>query len=344
MKYMDGRMFQIGKVLCVMSLVMSLAISTTALVPPVAFGQDAIRFPEGFISLSERQEFSPYFFAVDKKRRILRVYENEGGLPKILLESPSDMGKKDGDKSKENDRRTPVGIYFLQSKLAPPEIPFNLYGKMAFTTDYPNVFDRRDDKTGSGIWLHAVPDFVALTRGSRGCVVVRNDVIEKLEKYVRLGQTPMVIFDEIAEVEPQEYLQERDRFLNFVETWRAAWQNEDVDTYIKFYDPTFATKDMNYRQWYRHKRRLKGLYKSIEVTLSKPLIIHNRDQVVIRLLQSYRSDRHEDFGEKTIHARYSPETGFRIIREDWEILPRPADWPTAVIPVRKAANTAPSTQ
>lgn len=300
---------------------------------------EAPSFPKGLVALSPRAEFSPYFFVVDKKRRFLRVYENKNGWPEQVVEVPSDLGKRDGDKMRENDHKTPVGIYFLQEKLTQPEIPFDLYGNLAFTTDYPNIFDRRQEKTGSGIWLHAVPDLIPLNRGSRGCVVVRNAVIRDLEKYVRLKQTPLVIHDELQEVSKEEYKQQRDQFLGFVENWRKAWQAEDVDSYIKFYDPTFKNAEMNYRQWYRHKKRLKGRYKSIEVTLSDPLIIHNRDQVVIRLLQHYKSDRHEDFGEKTIHARYSPENGFRIIREDWQAATTPADWHTVASTKRSLSTT-----
>lgn len=291
-----------------------------------AIGIEKQLYPEGLVSLSSRAEFSKNFFVVDKSRRILRVYQNENGLPKLMLEVPSDLGKRSGPKLKRDDFRTPVGIYFLQKKLTQPEIPFDIYGKLAFTTDYPNVFDKREQKTGSGIWLHAVPDQVPLTRGSRGCVVVRNAVVQKLADFVTLNQTPMVIFDKMTEVPLEDYQTERVEFLKFVEQWRTAWQNEDIETYIKFYDPTFFNAEMNYKQWYKHKKRLKGTYKSIRVDFSEPLILKNDGQVVIRMFQHYKSDLHEDFGEKTIHAHYSKETGFRIVREDWKPASQPADW------------------
>lgn len=300
-------------------LILSLSLPTSLLAAepalPPATGAEAL--PAGLISLSDESTFSPHFLLVDKKKRVLRVYKNEDGYPKRVLEVPSDLGKMDGDKMRENDHRTPVGIYFLQEKKTQPEIPFKLYGNLAFTTDYPNIFDRRAEKGGSGIWLHAIPDEIPLTRGSRGCVVVRNDVIQSLEKYVKLKDTPLVIFDEITEVPKPDYDKMRSKYVGFIETWRSAWQNDDVDAYMKFYDSTFANSNMNYRQWYRHKKKLKGLYKSIAVNLSEPLVINTRDQVVIRFLQHYKSDLHEDFGQKTIHARYSEEQGFQIIREDW---------------------------
>ncbi|MEZ0391840.1 MAG: murein L,D-transpeptidase family protein [Pseudobdellovibrionaceae bacterium] len=280
-------------------------------------------YPAGLIALSDQPEFASYSFVVDKSKRTLSVYEWKNSDLNVIAEYPADIGKKNGDKTKENDHKTPVGIYFLQREMTQPDIPFSLYGNLAFTTDYPNIFDKRDFKTGSGIWLHAVPDTVPLTRGSRGCVVVRNDIIKLLKQFVRLEQTPILIFDEVKYLKPDEYLTQKQKYLQDFENWRTAWEQQDVDTYIKYYDATFRNDEMNYRQWYRHKKRLKSLYSYIKVQLSPPLILQNKDQVVIRTVQRYESNLHKDYGIKTIHARLSPEVGFQIIREDWKALPDP---------------------
>lgn len=289
-------------------------------VPPVTPEAPPATYPEGLISFPADDRFAKYFFIVGKKERTLWVLEREGEKLKILENFETDIGKNQGEKTKANDHKTPTGIYFLQKHLTQPEIPFNLYGSQAFTTDYPNVFDKRDAKTGSGIWLHAVPDTVALTRGSRGCVVVRNDVIKKLAKYVLLGQTPLVIFNEVKFLSFEEHQNLRKKFLDFFERWKETWANQDVDSYIRFYDSTFKNDQMDYDRWYKHKKKMKALYSSIQVELSPPLIISNKDQVVLRTLQKYKSNLHEDFGEKTIHARGTPDDGlygFKIIREDW---------------------------
>lgn len=314
------------------------ALCSLSLVLIVAFGQIAHSetndplpqktpepetYPEGLISIPDNDHFSKYVFVVGKKERTLWVYERIGDQLKIIENFSTDMGKSDGEKTKANDHKTPTGIYFLQKKMTQPEIPFSTYGKLAFTTDYPNIFDKREAKTGSGIWLHAVPDSVPLTRGSRGCVVVRNNVIQKLQEYVKLGQTPLVIFNEVHFVTYEKHIELQKKFRDFFEGWRKTWEQQNVDSYIRFYDASFRNDKMNYSKWYQHKKRLKSLYKTIEVQLSIPLIIQNKDQVVIRTVQKYKSDLHADFGEKTIHARESPNDGpfgFKIIREDWKAL------------------------
>jgi hypothetical protein len=63
---------------------------------------------------------------VGKKERTLRVFEFNDNLPREIYYSPTDLGKKDGDKERTNDHRTPVGLYFLTGRKSPPEIPFDL--------------------------------------------------------------------------------------------------------------------------------------------------------------------------------------------------------------------------
>ena len=288
-----------------------------------AASADKKLYPAGLIALAGDSLFSSYSLVVDKSKRLLSVYEWKNEDLTKIAEYPADIGKKNGDKKKENDSRTPVGIYFLQREMTQPEIPFGLYGNLAFSTDYPNIFNQRDAKTGSGIWLHAMPDTVPLTRGSRGCVIIRNNIIKLLKNYVKLEQTPILIFDEVKYLDPSGYQSQRNRFLKSFDDWRTAWEQQDVDTYIKYYDTTFRNDQMNYRQWYRHKKKLKSLYSYIKVQLGPPMILQNKDQIVIRTIQRYESNLHKDYGEKTIHARLSPDVGFHIIREDWKPLPDP---------------------
>lgn len=297
-------------------------------------------YPSGLVSLSTNEPFSPYTFVVDKSKRVLRVYEWKGDFPELINEYPADFGKATGDKMKENDHRTPVGIYFLQKEMTQPEIPFDKYGNLAFTMDYPNIFDQREAKTGHGIWLHAVPDKVPLTRGSRGCVVVRNSVIKSLKNIIKLEQTPVLIFDNVQYLSKEKYQEQRKLFLGEFEKWRNAWEKQDIDTYIKYYADSFRNEEMNYKQWYNHKKKLKNLYSYIKVELSEPLILVNKNMVVIRTLQKYESNLHKDFGEKTIHARYSPENGFQIIREAWKPMAEPPS--LKMVPASNSPDSSPT--
>ncbi len=260
--------------------------------------------------------YSPYAFVVDKKERTLNVWQQTGSGLKKVAAYPADMGRTSGDKRSEGDHKTPEGIYFLQTRLEGPTLDFNLYGQRAFTTDYPNFFDRREGKGGSGIWLHAVPDKVALTRGSRGCVVVRNNIIAELTQYVRLGRTPILI-QTATQMAPVEEVAKTNSDLNsWLESWRAAWEAKNIDGYIAAYSDDFRSMKMDKEQWKAFKTRLNSQYRQITVRLSRPTILIDRDRAIVRFLQEYTSDQHADFGEKVLYLKKEKE-GFRIVGEEW---------------------------
>ncbi len=260
--------------------------------------------------------YSPYAFVVDKKARTLSVWHSTAAGLKRVAQFPADLGKATGDKLRRNDHKTPEGIYFLLERHEGASLDFKLYGKRAFTTDYPNFFDRLEGKTGDGIWLHAVPDETPLTRGSRGCVVVRNDVILDLTQYVKLGRTPILIQNSTEFVEAKDHGRATNELAHWLENWRAAWESKNVDSYIQHYANDFRSNNMNREQWRRYKQRLTSAYKSIKVNLSRPAIFSDRNRAVVRFIQEYQSDRHGDMGEKVLYLRKTNE-GYRIVGEVW---------------------------
>lgn len=63
------------------------------------------------------------------------------------------VGKGGGDKRREGDEKTPIVVYRVSSYLPGSSLP-DMYGPGAFPIDYPNPWDRKLGRTGSGIWLH----------------------------------------------------------------------------------------------------------------------------------------------------------------------------------------------
>jgi murein L,D-transpeptidase YafK len=274
--------------------------------------------PAGLIQLpASSKYYSSYAFVVDKKHRTLSVWQQTGlGLKEVAC-YPADLGKNAGDKRGAGDAKTPEGIYFLQTKLDGPGLDFSKYGKRAFTTDYPNFFDRNEGKTGSGIWLHAVPDNVALTRGSSGCVVVRNDVILDLTQYVRLGRTPLLIQESTELLDAKDINKRTTDLSQWLENWRVAWETKNLDAYMAAYGDDFRSMKMDKAKWRKYKAGLFDQYKQIQVRLSKPAILADRDRVVVRFLQEYTSDQHADFGEKALFLKHDANGSYHIVGEQW---------------------------
>lgn len=260
-----------------------------------------------------------YFFIVDKSARELSIWQPQGDSFQLVKKVPADIGKNNSDKKKQGDHATPEGIYFLQERKEAPNLEFSLYGSLAFTTDYPNIFDKADLKTGDGIWLHAIPDSVPLTRGSRGCVVLRNNTIKEVSQFIALKTTPIMIFDKVDSLSETERLDKKKRVTQFLDTWKASWATEDIDIYISFYDEQFKSSGMNKLAWRKHKERLANDREQIQIELSPASMFHNKNEWVIRMIQDYKSSKFADLGYKTLYVRES-ETGFKIIAEEFQLI------------------------
>lgn len=284
-----------------------------------AQSQASAGIPYGIIQLeNDSNYFSSHVFVVDKSARTMELWQakDHGSLIRQSI-FPADMGMKDGDKKELGDHKTPEGIYFLMDRLEGTNLDFGQYGSRAFVLNYPNFFDRMIGKTGSGIWLHAVPDKISLSRGSRGCVVVRNDVIKEISQFVKLRQTPILINNSVTFWSDDERKKFAENINSIINQWRSAWQSKNLDNYMKFYSDKFNSMGMNFEQWRKYKEGLINQYQYMNVQLSIPVIFGYKDLIIARLLQFYESDKYSDFGEKTIYIQKDGEQ-FKILGEEWQ--------------------------
>ena len=278
-------------------------------------------FPSQVLSISSDLRVATNALLADKSQRRLSLVDFRVLTDGVVKDFYNiDIGKNNGDKRKKNDARTPEGIYILLEKKVPPEIPFQTYGSMAFTTNYPNYFDKFENKTGSGIWLHSVPDKVPLTRGSRGCVVLRNDDIKKIEPTITPKRTVLLIDSKIDWVPAEQYAATKTEVMKWLEGWRTSWENQDIDKYIQNYSDDFYAPPYTKKTWYTHKSKLKEKYSYVKVKISEPNIFQAKSQYyVFQFVQNYESDGHKDVGIKTLYV-LKEDGALRITREDWSPL------------------------
>ncbi len=283
----------------------------------MALAQNAIRYPKQILNLSSDVRIATNALLADKSKRQLSLIDSEslakGGAKELYI---IDIGKNSGDKKRRDDRKTPEGIYRLLERKTPPEIPFDTYGSVAFTTNYPNYFDKYENKTGGGIWLHSVPDKIPLTRGSRGCVVLRNADIKKIESSILLDKTFLIIDSQINWVSSEEHTKAKSIALNWFDQWRTQWQTQDLENYIKNYSDEFSAPPYNKKTWLAHKQKLKERYSYVKVNAFEPNIIQLKDQYVIQFVQDYESDGHKDIGVKTLYV-LKQGNSLKIKREEW---------------------------
>lgn len=135
-----------------------------------------------------------YFLAADKSRKLLFQVEGGPSLPVVTRSFNCIHGRKEGDKQKAGDLRTPEGVYFITHKIE-QKLNFMEYGPHAFGLNYPNPADRIRGKTGGGIWLHSKGQPIeGIT--TRGCLAIDMHDIESLLPVLIPG-TPVIIAEHL---------------------------------------------------------------------------------------------------------------------------------------------------
>lgn len=281
-----------------------------------AFGLSAFALvPKEILQISHHENLNSTVLIVDKTERQLYIYQEKNGQISLDQKFTVDIGKGIGKKQKRGDLKTPEGIYFLVDTKTQPEIPFGTYGKLAFISDFPNPFDKLEQKTGDGIWLHGVPDNVSLERGSRGCVVVRNSTLDYLKTLVTTGTTALIIKDKVEWIEAIDPLRTKP-ILNLLSNWVQSWR-EKSEKYFDFYATNFkSTQFPSFLKFSIHKKSVFKTNKAIEIKLDPLLVIQDRDQIVVTGIQIYNGDTLTDRGIKTVYLKVDSESS-KIIAEEW---------------------------
>ncbi len=299
------------------SLMLSFAQGEENKPDPLPITPDKDMVPEALVQLGSGSYFSTHAFLMDKATRTLTIWKQDASGLTLVSAVAADFGRNVGSKTTNGDHKTPEGIYFFQESKEGPGLNFDEYGVRAFTLDYPNFFDDLNKKSGNGIWLHAIPDKKTLWRGSRGCVVVRNDIIKQIATHITLKRTPMLIQDNVKYVSKTDAAKRRAEWGTWLETWRKNWESKSLDEYITNYADDFKSMQMDREKWQQYKKNLSEKYNFIKIALTEPVMIHHNNELVLRFLQDYQSDKNADFGEKTLYLRRQDQSPFKIIGEEW---------------------------
>ncbi len=285
-----------------------------------------------------------HILVVDKVEQFLYLYRHDGKggitLEKVMSCS---TGENLGDKMVEGDKKTPNGFYIFNQKLLPRELS-PIYGTLAYPTDYPNFWDKKQGRGGYGIWAHGI-NKPLVDYDSNGCVELENADIAKMEEIIRLNDTPMVIYETLNLAPVEDLRREAETVREFIESWRRAWAEKDHQAYRSKYAPDFVNSDgRSFEGWMTHKANVSRGYQAISVEVKDLKIYRHRDVVVAVFEQDYRGDRRfTSVGLKRLYLRQTPE-GYKIVGEDFRNLPEPGTdkWLTAE-EKRRALETPPLT-
>lgn len=238
-----------------------------------------------------------YAIVVDTQRSRLYLYENDrshDGRPRFIADYYVTQGKLGAEKVAEGDKKTPVGVYHVTANL-PRQKLADLYGSGAYPLNYPNEWDKRQGRSGSGIWLHGTPSdtFARPPRASDGCVVLTNQDLDVVAKNLQVGLTPVIISPSVEWLSLDDWAKERNELNKTIDAWRADWESRDTDRYLKHYSKRFQAGEQSFSEFAAQKKQVNAGKEWIKVKVDNLSVFRNpgkEEVVVVTFDQDYRSN------------------------------------------------------
>jgi len=251
----------------------------------------------------------------NKEKNILNLYKkDENQTFAFKKDYDAFTGKIKGDKEKEGDLKTPVGIYDLTKRIDKVD---SFYGPLALVTSYPNIYDSYRGKNGYGIWIHGLPTEQERDDFTKGCIAINNGHIECLNRRININDTLLIINEH--EVEKNISKEKLAVLLAQLYKWRFAWIYNELEEYLSFYSPEFVRVDkMDYKRFKEYKTRIfnKNEEKTIIFTnLNVVPYPNTQDVFQITFNEFYKSPSFEFRGDKALIVKLNALNKIEILTE-----------------------------
>jgi len=225
----------------------------------------ATALPRALLQMRSDQRHA---LVVDARNSRVYLYQNRNGQLRLIDDFYFSQGKLGVNKLKEGDLRTPVGVYYIVSRLSGAKLP-DFYGKGALPLDFPNDWDRHNGRSGSGIWIHGTPPdtFSRPPLATDGCVVLSNDDLARVSAIVEVGKTPVLIGDQVEFASAAVVDGDRKLAEGLLEGWRRDAELRGGSELLAHYGARFrSSSDEDAATWLARQQFLPGA-KKVRVTL-----------------------------------------------------------------------------
>ncbi len=244
-----------------------------------------------------------YLLFCNKHLKDFKVFKVDNNQFKFMNNSKAYVGEK-GDKEKEGDLKTPVGVYELTQKLLKLD---DFYGPLAFVTSYPNTYDSVKDKNGHGIWIHGLPsDINKRDNNTKGCIALDNEYLKNLDKEIDYQKSLLIIAEDgLQKVEKEDL----SIILSGLFKWREAWTDNKLDVYLSFYNKDFKRNDkMSFEDFKVYKKKVfdKNEVKTIEfsnINISPYPNLYNEKIFLIKFDENYQAPSYKFQGSKELYVK-----------------------------------------
>lgn len=256
----------------------------------------------------------------ETNRAAMLRFDNGPAGPGYVDERYMSIGQNGVGKQRPWDRRTPLGIYFITERLDTRKL-HERYGPIAFTLDYPNIWDRINRRAGDGIWLHGVDD-----RGGRrpprdtdGCLALPNQDILAMADVLQPTITPVIITRDVRWASPEEIEALRAEVRAAVDAWAESIRSGDLHHYLALYADEFTYRGMTHTQWAEYRLVTLGAGKVEDLRLDDVLLLadpEDRGLFMSRFRQVRVESGRTVATTKRLYWRRDPDGVLKIVAED----------------------------
>ena len=156
-----------------------------------------------------------YIILVDASISRAYLLKNSNGEPVWQSDFFISVGQYGVGKEKEGDLKTPLGLYKIGDEVPKKNLtPF--YGLGALKLNFPSPYDKFQNKSGSGIWLHGVPAEVynRPPKASEGCIVFTNADLKYLLKLSKGNRIDVLVSSSVKWLSPKDWRATYNRVMN----------------------------------------------------------------------------------------------------------------------------------
>ncbi len=259
------------------------------------------------------------FIADTGAATIYRFEQSSSGMT-LGHEGYMSIGQRGVGKERAWDRRTPLGVYFVVDQLDTSRM-HEKYGVTAFPLDYPNAWDRRQHRTGDGIWVHGVlaGGGKRPPRDTDGCIALPNKDLTALEdKFVPLV-TPVIVTREMR-WENAETIQDLRQELNAaVNAWAQYYGDADLHAYLALYADNFSYRGMKLNEWASFRLQTLEQRGAVKIVIEDLLLLADPEEeglFLARFLETMSGPGPGGHTIKRLYWRRNNAGEWRIVAED----------------------------
>ena len=245
------------------------------------------KIPDSIVSLS-----SGYIIVVDKQYQKIYVFHKNGTFSKVF-EASCSTGKKRGSKQVAGDAKTPNGIFFVTKMFRNPG-PSETYGSLAFPLDYPTISDKRAGRNGDNIWIHGTTKTLLPTQ-SNGCVVLHENDIQHLAKFIYFNKTPVIISESLRWVPQDQVSPSKNELERILISWNKAFIENDIKKIDSLYLQGSEIKGKKREELYNKVKYSRNLNNHFILQPRDISILQENNNAVIIFDQIYEVNSNNSF-------------------------------------------------